>query len=233
MHKLLKTAIAATAALISSNTAFGDDCTHEKKLHNYIYTKFGVSRTQYRKFKEVGMYLKKAPGVSPMFNLGLGRRLAKPIRAEFNLQYGRLLYKALGQELGELQKLKQKIHLYGAMINGYYDIMPDKMMAPYVTGGIGIGITKNSDLTLVDGVTNTIKSKNLKCFIWNVGAGLRTDLNQRFSLDLGYRYIYLGKTKVVDSLSTPNHPGAVSILLNGASQKIYGHQLLGAISYNF
>lgn len=218
--------LAATIALASTNIALADGCAHEQdELPNYVYTKFGIARTQYKKFKEVGSYFKKAPNVAPMFNLGLGRKLTKHFRAELNLQYGKLLYKASRDD----ENLKQKIHLYGGVFNAYYDIMPEKKINLYATGGLGIGINKNKDLKYrYFGDSANVKHKNVSSFIWNIGAGFRTDLNKRFSLDIGYRYIYLGKAKVIDTPQT-----SVPVVHKGATQKIYGHQMLAAISYNF
>lgn len=229
--------LAAMAALASTSTAFADACLNEKdELSNYVYTKFGIARTQYKKFKEVGSYFKRAPKVAPMFHLGLGRKLAKHFRAEVNLQYGRVLYKASQDN----EKLRQKIHLYGAMFNGYFDITPKEKINLYATAGLGIGVNKNGDLGYdANNQANLIKRKNLTCLIWNVGTGLRTDLSKKFSLDLGYRYVYLGKAKVVDTPATLRpaiqlaYTGGAQPTYPGGTQTIYGHQLLIAVTYNF
>lgn len=227
MNKIFRIITAVGATLIIQNTAFADYqvAQHHPKFKNYAYTKFGISCTQYRKFKEIhNTYLKKSPKIAPMFHLGIGRKFAKSIRGEFNLQYSRLLYKAQNAEVS----LKQKMNLYGAMANIYYDLLPNKIISPYITGGVGVGINDVKNLDISDPAQ--VKGKQTTNFIWDAGVGFRTDMIRRFTLDLGYRYAYLGKA-CIKTGQINSAVGATPLI--GGTQKIYGHQFLAAVSYNF
>lgn len=184
-----------------------------------IYLKAGAGAMKFNKFKETGGdvdgYNKKAPKTSPIYNIGIGYRFSDAIRTDLNLQYAKLKYKA--------DELKQNIKTTAAFVNGYYDINFHESIVPYLTAGVGIG--KNKPGNLKEKGTLTRKGKATTNFIWNVGAGAQYNINKNFAIDLGYRYVDLGKAKTNDS-SDPD-------LWVGGKQKIKGHQVIGALVYNF
>jgi len=105
-------------------------------------------------------------------------------------------------------------------MNGYYDINLHKTIIPYVTAGVGIARNKAGDFVSLD--TITLKGKTNTSFVWNVGAGVKYNLNRNFALDLSYRYIDLGSIKT-DNLDANTH---------GGKQKIKGHQAMIYIIYS-
>ena len=97
-------------------------------------------------------------------------------------------------------------------------------IVPYLTAGIGIVSNKSGDLEQV-GVIESRKGKAKTNFIWNIGVGAQYNVNKNFALDLGYRYMDLGFSKVNDS--------EIAWLYKGGKQKIRGHQVIGSLVYNF
>lgn len=71
------------------------------------------------------------------------------------------------------------------MINAYYDIFPYAIITPYVSGGLGA-----SELTYSPASTDSVNETN---FTWNVGGGLSWKINNRWNVDLAYRYWSFGK----------------------------------------
>lgn len=68
-------------------------------------------------------------------------------------------------------------HPQSFFANVYYDFDNSTDFTPYVGGGIGMAVIGDSN-------TN---------FAWNVGGGIAYDLAADWKLDLGYRYVDLGK----------------------------------------
>ena len=185
---------------------------------NKVYLKAGVGAMKFSKFKETGDgkgYRKKAPRTSPLYNIGIGYKFSNAIRADLNLQSTKVKYKT--------DRLKQNVKTTAAFINGYYDINFHETIVPYLTAGVGIG--SNKPCNLKEKAANTRKGKATTNFIWNVGLGAQYNVSKNFGLDLGYRYMDLGKVKTNDS-NLPN-------FWKGGKQKIRGHQVIGSLIYNF
>jgi opacity protein-like surface antigen len=157
--------------------------------------------------------------------LALGRNLVPAARAELDLHWGKVCYKAQSDSGINLHQI---VKLSGFSVNGYYDILRAKLISPYVTAGAGLGINDAKDL-MAD--STRVQGKRTKSFIWNVGLGARMKLSSRFDVDLGYRYMYLGKTRTTKSDPIGGLSG-VSQYVAG-TQKIYGNQFLAGASYHF
>jgi opacity protein-like surface antigen len=152
-----------------------------------------------------------------------GYRFNDNIRTDLNLQYSELKYKLV---TGPNVK-KQNIKTMAAFVNGYYDINFHESIVPYITAGIGVGRNNAGDLkeTGVDDEDKR-KGKTTTNFIWNIGAGAQYKLNKNFALDLGYKYMGLGKTKTNASSESPK-------LYRGGKQNIRAHQVMGSLIYSF
>ena len=78
-----------------------------------------------------------------------------------------------------------KINTMSMLLNGYYDIHMGSPLYPYINLSIGaskikvnnVGVEKNNDYK----------------FSWGGGAGLAYDISQNVSIDLGYRFLDLGR----------------------------------------
>lgn len=84
---------------------------------------------------------------------------------------------------GEL--FNTKIESQSLMINGYYDIDTGSKLTPYVGAGIGYAKIKGK-------VLEASYSEDGNNFAWQVGAGVGYALNDKVSLDAGYRYVDYG-----------------------------------------
>lgn len=81
-----------------------------------------------------------------------------------------------------------KIESQSLMINGYYDIDTGSKLTPYVGAGIGYAKIKGKVLE----ASYTSYSEDGNNFAWQVGAGVGYALNDKVSLDAGYRYVDYG-----------------------------------------
>jgi opacity protein-like surface antigen len=184
------------------------------KLDNF-YAKAGIGFMKHLKFKESNLFIKKTPKSTPVYKIGIGYKFNNSIRADVDLRYSALTYKA--------DDCTQKMHTTSLFVNGYYDANWHENITPYLTAGLGIGTNKAGDAKAADGFVWS-KGKNSKQrFIWNVGAGMKFNFNKNYALDLGYKYVDLGKMR-----NACLYKG-----LEPKNQRIRGHQATAALIYSF
>jgi opacity protein-like surface antigen len=101
------------------------------------------------------------------------------------------------------------------MFNAFLDLHNSSPVTPYVGGGIGFAAMHLSD-TFVQGDPLPIyQEDDDSVFAYQAGAGLDIALNQRFSLDLGYRYFATSKARfgtnrdIATELTFQSHNAAV------------------------
>lgn len=87
------------------------------------------------------------------------------------------------------------------MLNGYFDFMPNYVISPYISGGIGWAKVK-MDTFYTAGGTRHEDNNDVNNFAWSVGAGLTVRINKCLNLDGGYRYIDMGD---IDSANVNAH----------------------------
>lgn len=87
------------------------------------------------------------------------------------------------------------------MLNGYLDIMPNYVISPYISGGIGFTKLK-LDTTSTMGALVFEDNRDETSFTWSIGAGLTVRINKCLNLDGGYRYIDMGD---IDSANVNAH----------------------------
>lgn len=75
--------------------------------------------------------------------------------------------------------------------NGYVDFGQFGAFRPYVGAGVGVAFHHLGSVDLPIGSS----SGNSTSFAWNAQAGVVFDLTDRLALDVGYRYVDLGKAK--------------------------------------
>lgn len=97
-------------------------------------------------------------------------------------------------------ELKTSIRLQTLMLNAWIDIPTGTKFTPYFGGGIGTAFIRHeSAATEEPGSANpeVIKnSKNFTNFAWTAGAGVAYAVNERWTVDLGYRYVDAGSHKM-------------------------------------
>ena len=101
----------------------------------------------------------------------------------------------------------------GISFQGYYDIPVRSMVRPFFNAGFGM---YGSD---IKGEPDINKKHNKE--MWNVGAGFTLAVSRATSLDLGYRYVRLGKEKFKDGNG------------NTASIETEAHQVYAGYRYVF
>lgn len=99
------------------------------------------------------------------------------------------------------RNIETKFGSQNLMLNGYIDFMPNYIVSPYLSAGIGVS---DLELTTSGGgssfrYTNENEATN---FTWSIGAGLTVRLNQCLNFDGGYRYIDMGD---IDSANINAH----------------------------
>lgn len=92
-----------------------------------------------------------------------------------------------------------KVALQTLMLNTWIDIPTNTAFTPYIGGGVGFGfINYRTSLDFIDktaGVENGFESgsTNETNFAWSLGTGVAYDVTDRWTVDLGYRYIDAGE----------------------------------------
>lgn len=155
---------------------------------------------------------------SPLYSLGVGYKLSENVRADLNIQYRNIDYKSTFDGVGTTQKTKN----YTTFLNGYYDFNNSSVFTPYVTAGLGISRNVAGNATTSDGFV--YKGNTTNNFAWNTGFGSKVKMTDSFDLDLGYRYVSLGKVKFND---------ASLIRRAGSASKLKFHEVTLGVVYNF
>ncbi len=77
------------------------------------------------------------------------------------------------------------------MLNGYFDFLPNYVISPYISAGIGWSQVSMDIFSTNFGerITENNDSDN---FTWSLGAGATIRVNKCLNIDAGYRYIDMG-----------------------------------------
>ena len=91
--------------------------------------------------------------------------------------------------------LHARLTSYTAMINGYRDLATWGNFTPYVGAGMGVAYHMLDNVTFTQNpfLLNEIEGSRDLSFAWQLMAGIDYRLSDRATLDLGYRYVDLGK----------------------------------------
>lgn len=198
-----------------------------------IYLGGGIGGFGANKFKETDSYVADRPQGDPalVYNLFVGYKYNKYLRADINAQYRKLKYKAQ-RELRvfpiESISLNQKIKNFSIFANGYVDLPNYTIFTPYVTAGIGYSQNDSSNLDAIftsPSLSGSAPGKKSNDFAWNLGVGTKIKVYENLDLDLSYRYADLGKirhgaAKIAGSAVPESfqdlkvHQGIVSLIYN-------------------
>jgi opacity protein-like surface antigen len=128
---------------------------------------------------------------SSVFGLGfavgtdLSYSTSMPIRVE-----GEYLYH--GNQTFRSNSHSHEVSAHSIMANAFVDFHTDTTLTPYAGGGFGLSYLNNK----VNSNSNSDSAKSNRWnFAWNLGGGVAWSLNESLALDLGYRYMDLGKTQ--------------------------------------
>jgi opacity protein-like surface antigen len=196
-----------------------------------FYIKGGLGKTFARRFKERGnnegiTYVAGAVKNYVLYSAAIGYRFNQYLSTELNGQYRQFRYYG---ELGGV-KYTQKIHNYFTFLNGYCYMPNTTLFTPYITLGAGYTYNSPSNLYVRNQSYPThdvdIGEDSARSFAYIFGVGVKTKLNNKWDIDLSYRYVNLGKVKVHSTMTES------AILLDKASQNLKGHQVsIGIIYY--
>jgi opacity protein-like surface antigen len=114
----------------------------------------------------------------PVYSAGVGYKFDNNFRADVNAQ----LRNSSKKNIDTQYKSKT------VFVNGYYDFDSSSIFTPYATAGVGY--TQNKMDKLATGTNKTNKN-----FAYNAGFGSKINVAKDVDLDLGYRFVNLGKFK--------------------------------------
>ena len=88
--------------------------------------------------------------------------------------------------------LSSSVRSYTLMFNGYYDLGRFDRWTPYI--GAGVGVAHNDlDSVTFTALPNTLLGGDRWSLAWSLMAGVGVQVTDRITLDIGYRYIDMGK----------------------------------------
>ncbi len=121
-----------------------------------------------------------------LFGVGAGYKMDKYLRSDVIVEYrgwGDVDYQTTtGKHHSDVWSVPVLMNVYGT-----YPIYDG--IGVYAMGGLGVSYNKTDDFYAA-------KGEGKFDFAWNLGAGIEYELNDCWSMDLGYRYTDLGKAKV-------------------------------------
>lgn len=97
-------------------------------------------------------------------------------------------------------EVQTKIRLQTMMLNAWVDIPTGTKLTPYFGGGIGTAFIRHKSTAIEEPGTPAAEvvtaSKSFNNFAWSVGGGVAYAINDRWTMDLGYRYTDAGSHKM-------------------------------------
>jgi opacity protein-like surface antigen len=166
----------------------------------------------------------KDVGSSIILGLGAGYRFNSNIRGDVTLAY-RPSYKLDASDGSSPPvKFKADVNSLSLMANGYYDF-PMAAWIPYVGAGLGFAQNKVGTISFSDstGLAGTAPGGTKSGLAWAVMAGAGIPLPNNLTLDVGYRYIDLGKLETASGNVTV--AGFGTFPYSGAAGKLRAHEL--------
>ncbi len=159
-------------------------------------------------------------GSSIILSAGAGYRFNSNVRGDVTLGY-RPTYKLDQSDASSPPtKFKADVKSLSLMANGYYDF-PMTGWTPYLGAGLGFAQNKIGTVSFDDGAgfKGTVPGGTKSGFAWAVTAGAGIPLPNNLTLDVGYRFIDLGKVEtaagdviVNGTVAPPPYPGATGKL---------------------
>lgn len=169
------------------------------------------------------------PKSSAVYGGGIGYIFNEYLRADFSI-FHRHKYRYRFSDVDGSSS--QDLRSTNFMVSGYFSPINFYNFKPYFMAGIGVAHndagTFNS-VTSSDAFATVGKRKN--DFTWQVGGGTSYQFNQYVSLDLGYRYIDLGKVETSDVQKILSSP-PLAIVISPNSGKLRAHEVIFSISCN-
>ncbi len=158
---------------------------HAREL--YFSVKGGLSH-QETEIKPINAFAHTDTQDNPFGSFAIGVRSGS-LRGE--LEY---TYRAVDSEADSLTGREYEFENQSAMYNLYFETCPHCAFSPYLS--VGGGATYISSRYPVEG-GQEIKNHKTN-FTWSLGGGVGILINRHTNLDLGYRYLNMGRIKAED-----------------------------------
>lgn len=160
-----------------------------------------------------------------------------PLRAEIEYAYLSETSASNNNDISATEDwtAKQKFQAQTLFLNAYYDFHNGSDFTPYIGGGLGLAFTNTEANFGVansaipdDSFTSSTGSQSETTFAWNVAAGVGYEINEMFTIDLGYRFAGLGG---VDTKWSKDSSGGDWI--QAKADNLYMHQVALGLRINF
>jgi opacity protein-like surface antigen len=136
------------------------------------------------------------------FGIGLGYRMNDFMRANVNV--ARYNGPKLDKPVAGTDEIKGTSTLL--TVDGYANLFRWKGLSPYLTAGAGLSLNSTNKWK-VD--ATDYEDGSSMGFAWNFGGGMQYKFNKEWAVDLGYKYLSLGKfepkEKTIKSESVTAH----------------------------
>ncbi len=172
----------------------------------------------------------KDVGSSIILGGGVGYRFNPNMRGDVTLGY-RPTYKLDASDASSPPtKFKADVKSLSLMANGYYDF-PLTSWTPYLGAGLGIAQNKVGTVSISDstGLAATAPGGTKSGLAWAFMAGAGIPLSNNLTLDVGYRFIDLGKLEIASGDVTVAGFGAFPY--SGATGKLRAHELTVGVRF--
>ncbi len=151
--------------------------------------------------KASGSFDRKATAGGYAFGIGAGYKLNSFFRADVTADFLDPFDYSGQTSCGTGCELSAKNHIWrwDTLANGYVDLGTWYGITPYVGAGAGVGVTlQEAQLTTSDGspAPATPTSHNAYQFAWAGMAGFSYAFAPHAMIDVGYRYLNLGRTSL-------------------------------------
>ena len=94
------------------------------------------------------------------------------------------------------------------MVNGYFDLPTEGPLKPYIGGGIGFATVSIDWVTPAFFFSSVpVADDNDSGLAYQLSAGIGYEINQRFTVTLGYRYFAIEELQMMFASSSPINPG--------------------------
>ena len=125
--------------------------------------------------------------------------------------------------------LHTTVKTYTAMVNVYKDLGKFGNVTPYVGAGVGVAYNQMSEVYFTGNpaLSNRIAGDNDISLAWSLMAGIGYQISDRAILDVGYRYMDLGK------ISSQRHDNAGNINPRVTVDDMAGHEFKVGLRYHF
>jgi len=195
---------AALSALLSGSALAAD------KAGFYLGAEGGVSFSESTKWQNAeelgagpatflqGTHVNTDAGTGWVVGLNAGYRFDDMFRTELAVDY-RSGYSVSTSQAGLLDKYNVDIDAWTFMVNGYIEPFRFGAFKPYAGGGVGLAVvqSRNASLHFRGAFADlSLPDQTETNFAWQLGAGVAYELNERVTLDLGYRHLDAGQITV-------------------------------------